>query len=257
MARRRRSWPVPWALVLVGLLLSACGNGATASVSATSAAPTTTSPSTTSASSTTTTPAKAPNVPPGGISYAAFNYIVEYIQTGYCTPNDYSMSCEVAESPDQSIAGHLAPGAYRVVGYELCSWAATETNYLCDSSIGEAALVAQAFSTPAAAHEYLEQQSQTGEWGMGWQCNQWAMVVGSLPGGDQSKAQRAMSSAATILNGSSNSDGSAPYAITARSSEPDDPRRPLSTSAKERDLPRAHAEPHRAWAPWFVTIDEG
>lgn len=101
-----------------------------------------------------------------------------------------------------------------MVGYDLCSWAATEQNFICDKQIAEASLVAQAFPTASAAHTYLEDQAQSGEWGMGWQCNQWAILIGDLPGDDASKAQKALSSASTILNGAPFDDGSAAYAIS-------------------------------------------
>ena len=202
-------------LVFAGLL-SACGGDTTlpvsgaATVASTMSAPTK-SPTTTA--TTTYVVPQAQNLPPGGISYSALDYVVIYIETGYCTPNDMSEGCQVAEISDQSVAGPLAPGAYRVVGYDLCSWVASGSSG-CNRTIQEAPLVAQAFSIPAAAHTYLEEQSGTGQWGMGWQCNQWAVLIGNLPGDDQSKVQRSLSSAATILNGLRNADGSAPYQIS-------------------------------------------
>ncbi len=139
---------------------------------------------------------------------------MQYIQTGYCTPNDNSEGCQVAETYDQSVAGPLAPGAYRVVGYDLCRWAATEKNDICDKAIAESSLVAQAFPNSEAARMYLDMEAKTGTWGMEWQCDQWAVLIVGLPGGDESKVQRALQSTATILNGSRNSDGSAPYTIS-------------------------------------------
>ena len=150
-------------------------------------------------------------VPPGGISSSALDYVVHYIQLGHCTPEDNAEGCKVAETSDQSVAGPLAPGAYKAVGYDLCSWAA---NSICDKAIAESSLIAQEFPNSEAARMYLDNEAKTGHWGMQWQCDQWAVLIIGLPGGDESKVQRALRSAATILNGSRNSDGSAPYTIS-------------------------------------------
>jgi hypothetical protein len=101
-----------------------------------------------------------------------------------------------------------------VVGYALCSWAMTEKNYVCDKAIAESSLVAQAFPSSEAARMYLDTEAKTGTWAMGWQCNQWAVLIVGLPGGDESKVQRSLSSAATILDGTRYTDGSAEYAIS-------------------------------------------
>jgi len=101
-----------------------------------------------------------------------------------------------------------------VVGYQLCSWKATEQNFICDQQVADGSLVAQAFHTNAAAHAYLENQGQTGSWEMGWQCYQWAILIANLPGGDETKARESLTSAMSILSGPAFYDGSAPYAIS-------------------------------------------
>jgi hypothetical protein len=124
---------------------------------------------------------------------------------GYCTPNGQVGDCEVATNADGSAEAPLAPGAYRSVGYDLCSFASVEQQYTCGPNNMEGVLDAQAFSSPDAAHAYL--QSQAGQqWVMGWQLNQWVLLVtsagGGLPPEEQAKIEKALTSAATINNGS-------------------------------------------------------
>ena len=213
-------------LVTIGAL-AGCGGGpaSTPSITTSTAAPTTTTgappttvtmtttavPSTTAAPTTTTK--SAGSVPPGGVSAQALDFLVQYIDTGYCTPNDTSQGCQVATTSDQSVAGPLAPGAYRVVGYHLCPWSAASQDGACIPSVDEGTLVAQAFPSSALAHSYLELQAQQGTGGTGWQFNQWAILISPLPQPDEGKLQEALSSAAQILNGQTDYQQTAPNPI--------------------------------------------
>src|SRR5271156_765681 len=170
---RRQRLVVP-GVILMGIGLAACGGGPSASPAAahksttTIAQPTpttvTTTPPTTVAPTTTTQPPPPPttdpppSTPAGGVDASALDFIVGYIMAGYCTPNGAINGCEVAEDSNSSVAAPLAGGAYKSLGYVLCSAAETNTQDYCSKNDSEGILDAQAFSSPAAAHAYLVSQ---------------------------------------------------------------------------------------------------
>jgi hypothetical protein len=110
----------------------------------------------------------------------------------------------VAEDSDSSVAAPLAQGAYKSLGYVLCSAAETNAQDYCSKNDSEGVLDAQAFSSAAAAHAYLVSQ-QGQNWAMGWQLNQWAILIASsgpgMSSSDQDKIQKSLTSAGVIYNG--------------------------------------------------------
>lgn len=169
--------------------------------------PTTQPPAPTSTVPPTTTTVPS-GVPSGGVDASALDNIVGYIMAGYCTPNGVINQCEEGESSDASVAAPLAEGAYKSLGYDLCSAAQTNEQDYCGGNDSEGILDALAFSSPAAAHAYIV--SKNGQsWVMGWQLNQWAILIKStgMPLADQDNIQKSLASAAAIYNGQPLDDG--------------------------------------------------
>jgi len=80
-------------------MLAACGatrSTAAHHVPTTSTTSESIAPSVTGPTSITTTPA-VPQVV-GGVSFQTVAYVVQYFQTGYCTPNGVAGPCEVKEN---------------------------------------------------------------------------------------------------------------------------------------------------------------
>jgi len=133
----------------------------------------------------------------GGVSFQTVAYVVQYIQTGYCTPNGVAGACEVKENEGPS-GQDAAAGAYRTVKFWLCA----KSQIACgvEGTNSEGFVNVAGFSTVSEATAYLEGAQNA--WATGWQLNQWAIEVSTnLPVNELSKVERSLAAAAVILNG--------------------------------------------------------
>jgi hypothetical protein len=206
------------ACILLGIGLCACGGpsspsresaskhqtaGANQATTTSPTLPPTATTITTPPPPTTTTmlaPTTTSTSDPQNVSFEAGpDFLMEYIQTGYCSASDnIGGQCSVLEA--QGGSGIGAPGSVSTDLFWLCKSSVQYCN--SNGSNAEAKANVIEFSSPQDSLAYLQTQKESGTWLTGYQVNQWSVTIAAngITPEEATKLETAESAGAAIID---------------------------------------------------------